>query len=110
MIARAKLLRGWLLSIVMVVVPHVVSVLLNGLALWILWAWFVVTTFYGASTLSIPQAMGLSIMTHLVLRESKFNDAKGDKTPMEVMADLWSRLILRPVLAVGLGWVVKQFM
>jgi hypothetical protein len=84
------------------------SVIWRGYALTVLWAWFVAPTF-GLPELAIAPAIGLSLVVRYLTHQS---DAV--KTPEgdfgERMAKACAYALLLPLLVLGIGWVVHQFM
>ena len=90
------------------VIPFiVVSAIMNGLALSILWDWFVVPLF-DVVRLSIPQAIGLAmIVSFLTYRSGATEKVQGKNWAL-----LSAMLIafLHPVLVVAIAWVVTWFL
>ncbi len=83
----------------------IVSTIINGWVISILWAWFVVPIF-ALPLLSIPQATGLGLLfnctNHQTIKEPK--DADTSLTEIVVTA------ILRPFLVLFIGWIVTWFL
>ena len=79
----------------------VVSAVINGLVLKVLWGWFMVTTF-GLPTLSISAAIGSMVVVDFLIAKTV-----KDEPPMsKVLAES----LLMPLIFLGMGWVVQLFM
>ncbi len=79
----------------------VCMVIFEGYALSILWGWFVVPTF-GAPELSIPVAIGIAIPIGMMTKNiTPTQDGKA--------GEQFAQAILRPLFALGCGWIVLQF-
>jgi len=88
----------------------VISSLLNGWALKVLWSWFVAPVFQ-ISTISIVQAIGLSLVFSLMQSSSRTsNNANSDKSPMTLLFEAVFLAVVTPLFAVGFGWVVSLFL
>jgi hypothetical protein len=78
------------------------SAIVNGWILGILWAWFIIPVF-ALPALNIPQAIGLGMVVSYIT----FHYTKDEDTG-------WSRvvltLIMRPIVALGIGYIVTLFM
>ena len=83
----------------------IVSVLLEAWALTKLWGWFVVTTF-GAPSIGIAAAIGLSCLINLTHPVSSNQKDDGETN----WARVFGLTILRPLFAVFFGWIAYQFM
>jgi hypothetical protein len=80
----------------------------RGYALTVLWAWFVVPVFH-LPVLSIAPAIGLSlIVSFLTYQYDAKTPTDGDATDEFVRAAIGSFLL--PLAAIGIGWIVHQFM
>lgn len=86
----------------------VVLTVIRGWSLSILWAWFAVPAF-GIAPLSIPMAIGLTMLANLVVASPRNDsDTNGmDATDKMVQGFIFS--ISLSLVALGSGWVVKQF-
>jgi|SRR5579872_982799 len=95
---------GWTATIV---TSLVVSAVLNGYALSILWRWFIVPVFH-APPLAIPEAIGIGLMVeYLTHQVSADND--DDKTFSQRMAYGIPMAIFKPLWVLAIGWVVHLF-
>lgn len=74
---------------------------LNGFALSTLWAWFIVATF-GVPVLSIPVAIGVCMIAAFLTKQYH-KDEREEST-------VYVYNVLRPLGALGAGYVVKSFM
>lgn len=75
---------------------------LNGWVLSILWGWFIVPTF-AAPALSIPAAMGIAIAVGYMTSSTRGKDDR----------EKWDKIatpFVHPIVALGVGWIVKQFL
>ncbi len=88
----------------------VVSALLNGWVLSILWGWFIVPTF-GLPKLSVVTAIGIALTVHY-LTYQYHKEAKSEQD--DELGILFMRsflfVIFQPLLALMVGWVVHKFM
>lgn len=74
----------------------------QGLAVSILWDWYV--TPFGIDSISVPLAAGLCLLLSLMrMRSNRKHDSNADR--FEAIA---SHIIIPPV-AVFMGWVIKTF-
>ena len=82
--------------------------LMYGWAIQKLWLWFVVPVF-SLPSLTFPQAIGLGFLVRFMTTELENSDDK--PTGWEnAVARVVTTVILRPLIAVGTGWIVVQFM
>lgn len=95
-----------LLNFIGIVVWIIVSTLLRGYVLSVLWGWFVVEIFH-APTLSLPGALGIS--TLITLLTYQYNNHK----PPEEEKNSTGVSLLIPFIMNGLallsGWIYHQF-
>ncbi|HEY4515210.1 MAG TPA: hypothetical protein VJJ22_03585 [Candidatus Paceibacterota bacterium] len=80
----------------------VVTYLLNGAALMLLWGWFMVPTF-SLPSLSLSQAIGVGIVISFLAQPYIPKDEDGRNE--SIVHD-----IIVPFLATLIGWIVHQFM
>ena len=80
----------------------IMASLLNGVALKLLWGWFMIPTF-SLPAISLVQAMGIGIMIGFLTQQHipRDQDAKKEVFLFEVVS---------PVIAIVVGWVVHLFM
>lgn len=80
----------------------IVVYLLNGVALKLLWGWFMVPTF-GLPVISLVQALGIMIIISFLAHQHipMYKDFENEQ---------FFFLILIPVLAMAVGWIVHLFM
>lgn len=83
------------------------GVMWSGFALSKLWAWFLVPAL-GVPQLSIPAAIGLALVVSYMTYQNTNADEDKDTTERVINAALM--LALKPAIALGLGWVVAQWM
>ena len=80
---------------------------LNGWALSVLWGWFIVPTF-GASKLEIAPAIGLAMVVSFLTAKFQMQDEGGDAKRRLVTHSVF--VIIHPLLALAIGWIVQLFM
>mgnify|MGYP001605062305 CR=1 FL=1 len=82
------------------VIPwFLLAIVLNGVALKVLWGWFVVEVF-SLPALSIPNALGLSIIARLLTFQQSDHEEMG---PKRAVHERVLTAILWPLLAMALG-------
>lgn len=96
---------GWIVSYIVVVV---VSALLRGWTLTVLWAWFVMPTFK-LPAIGIAPALGISLVVGYLTRQD-FDVEQPKRTQGERFARAVGLALLSPALALAFGWVVHLFM
>lgn len=79
--------------------------ILSGYVLSILWAWFIVSTF-GLPLLTIPVAIGIMLVVSYLTKQADFNNSDREDYQMRVNVVM----IVKPLGALAVGWVVKFFM
>jgi hypothetical protein len=82
-IAALSVLRGWVLSII--------------------WGWFLVPL--GLPAIGIAQAIAISLIASFLTHQAGDKKREGKE-----IAELWAGLLLNPLLALGMAWIVKQFL
>jgi hypothetical protein len=85
-----------------VVALMIVASMLRGWALSTLWAWFAVPIF-GLPPLGIAQAIGISLTLGMITHQYVPTKEKDTAGPI-----LFS--LLMPLLAVGIGWIVRRWL
>ena len=84
-----------------VVATLVIATLLRGWVFSILWGWFAVPIF-GLPPLGIAQAIAVALIVSMLTHQyvpSKEKDTWGP----------WGAIFLTPLFALGIGWIVKQY-
>ena len=84
----------------------VVSSILSGWVLSVLWEWFVVPTF-SVSSLSIPVAIGISLVIGMLTKEGKPRDDK-KKDTYELVGEILGT-VFAPLVTLIVGWIVYSF-
>jgi len=83
------------------------AVILNAIALTVLWEWFIVP-FFSVSALTIPYAIGFALIVSIVVKDSKIEDKES-----KGLAYVLGMAIMLPLLRVGfallIGWIAVQF-
>ena len=85
----------------------VVSSIMNGWVLSILWGWFV-SPLFGLPTLEIAPAIGFALVVGLLTHQSEESNTKG-KDITELIAQSIGEGIFSPLLVLLVGWIVLQF-
>ena len=91
-----------LLQVLGFIALMVVTTTWRGYVLSLLWGWFMVPAF-GVPALSIPYAIGLSVICAMLAR-----DMKKDPDQPE-MAELIITALAAPLVFLAFGWVVRWF-
>lgn len=83
----------------------VASMVLNAFVVQYLWLWFVIPLF-GLSALSLIQAMGFGIVVAFMTKQPEvhYENLKKDSTSNTVVT------FLRPLMYLGIAWIVQLFM
>ena len=95
-------------AVALVVTAVVVGVTVRGWVLATMWVWFIVPIFHLPS-LTIPQAIGVSMVLALLTKDTASN-ADDKKSTAEKWAHAGATILVAPVVTLGLGWIVLQFM
>lgn len=77
------------------------SALVSGYVVSTLWGWFIVPVF-GIKALSIPQAIGLSLVTGYLTHQTMPEDTASTAAKI-------TNVILYPMFALGIGYVVHHW-
>jgi len=91
-------------GISIIAVTVIVSSLWSGFVLTKLWGWFIVPVF-NAPYLTIPQAIGLTIIITMLWSRSWSDSEDGDKS-----IELAVKAILAPAFSLLFGWIVSLFL
>lgn len=79
---------------------YIPAMLLSGLVFMWLWYWFIVP--FGVTALTLPWAMGISLLVSFAVFQYRKNDAKLTEIMLvNVLVNLW---------AWGIGWVISLCM
>lgn len=90
------------MKILLILALAIATVPLNGLALVLLWIWFIVPVFH-LPPLTVAQALGLSVTVTFVTSQYT---GKDDRNTSERVATI----LLKPLFALAFGWVVRLFL
>jgi hypothetical protein len=97
-----------ILAIIAVPVLLVMSSIINGFVLTVLWGWFVIPLF-SLPPLNIPQAIGISIIvSYLTHRKTETEDK--DEGFWTKIISIFLYIILYPALVLCIAWVVQLFL
>ena len=96
------------LGVVGLGVVLVLGTILNGIALSIMWGWFIVPVF-AAPPITVPAAIGLSIIIGYLTSDLSLKREVSEDTT-EAVIKLIMISILKPLAYLGFGYVVTLFM
>jgi len=88
----------------------VLSALVNGLVLSVLWRWFMVPIFH-MQVLTVAQAIGVCITLRSFTASA--SESSGDDEPFDVWGYIrraLTTIVMRPAVILGIGYVVKAFL
>lgn len=85
----------------------VVGAITRGIVLSILWRWFLVRQFH-IMAISSAEAIGLSLLIGMLVSASSSDSEKSDSV-MDALLKAMGVLIGAPLLTLGIGWIVLQF-
>jgi hypothetical protein len=95
----------------LVAVPALLALasILNGWVLVWLWRWFIIPTFH-LSDLSMAYAIGIALTITFLARQVEHCKHKDEDkgTGYQTVVAL-GEIVLRPLLALCIGWIVHQF-
>lgn len=77
----------------------IISIILNGFALSVLWGWFVAPAF-GLPELSVGYAMGIAVLIDMLNPTSQKPDS---------IEAVIANAVLRPIFTLIFGWLILQF-
>ena len=103
-----KTIFGCVGLIVSFVVLIVISAIMNGWALSILWSWFVVPVF-NVAKLSIPQAIGIGMVVSMLLNKYS-SESKKSEDLLESLFTAGFTSIFGPLMVLFIGWIVTLFL
>lgn len=83
----------------------VLGAILGGWALSVTWGWFMVPVF-GLPELSIVPAMGIALVIGYLTKSSGSSNKEGGEAIIEGIVHTF----VGPLLVVGIGWIILQFM
>ncbi len=92
---------------VLVVVTIIVSSLMNGWVLSILWDWFV-SPLFGLPPLSIAAAIGFSLVAGMLTKQETQSNNEGKETST-LIAEMIAKSVISPLVILLFGWVVNMF-
>lgn len=85
------------------------STVLRAWAIVTLWTWFIYPTWHIAIP-SKPAAVGLAILIAAIAPPRGDSEREPGRGTSEIFLDAYGALLLPPLFAVGLGWIVKSWM
>lgn len=81
---------------------------LNGWALSLMWAWFVIPVF-SLPSISIGQAIGIGMIASFCTWQNAAQDEDKDEDALVRFFKGVFLIIFRPLITVGIAFIVKQF-
>lgn len=81
---------------------------LNGWALSLMWAWFIIPVF-SLPSISIGQAIGIGMIASFVTWQQQAEDKTKDEDALVTFFRCVFLIIFRPLITVGIAYLVKQF-
>lgn len=95
--------------VILAIAVVVLGSVANGFVLSKLWEWFVAPTFE-LPLLSIPVAMGISVVVAMLTYQSSKSDKKSEsKSLNEAVIELILEVTLKPATTLLVGWIIYQF-
>ncbi len=91
-------------SVVLIVVA---GTIISGWALSVLWGWFIVPVF-DLPGLSIIQAIGIALIIGYI--KGKSPQRSDDRKASDKLIESIGYMFMMPLLSIGIGWIVLQFM
>ena len=79
----------------------------KGYVLSILWKWFIVA-FFGLPALTIPMAIGLTLIASFLTAQYYHNT--DDRDPWSKLGTAVGHEFFYPLVVLGIGWIVLQFL
>ena len=89
------------------VVIVVLSTLLNGWALSVIWNWFMPVIFH-LPALRLVEAMGIALTVAYLTHQ--YSDAQSKHDGWEAVGHAVVHTVVKPLLAVGIAWCIKSFL
>lgn len=75
----------------------------------VIWGWFVVPLF-GLPALDIWAAIGLSLVINYMWKTTPENNDENDDESMDRLIKVLGYCLVRPLIALGIGWIVFNAM
>lgn len=85
-----------------------INSVLSGLALSLLWAWFVVATF-SLPELNIPTAIGLALIVSYLTHQNIKQESDGREFG-EILFEGIIKGLMKPLWAILIGWIITLFL
>lgn len=89
------------------IITIVVSSVMNGWVLSILWGWFI-SPIFNVPNISVLAAIGLSLVAGM-LTTSNSSDGEKRKDTTDLIATVLSRAVISPLLTLFIGYIVNVF-
>ena len=93
-------------AVTLLVISVVGSVITTGLALSVLWSWYIVPIF-NAPQISIAQAYGIVLCFAVTQRYQPVDD---EQDSSKAILRLVTLVLIRPALLILSGWIIRGFM
>ena len=98
-----------LLGLIVFSILLVISAVITGFVLSVLWRWFIIPIF-SLPPLSIPQATGIAIIVEFLTTYQDQRQGEDDKGLTEKIIKSLFYAICYPMIILGLGWVIQLFL
>lgn len=94
--------------IVVAVGAVLISSIVSGFVISVLWGWFIAQTFH-LLILTVPQAIGLTLVVRFIVRTQLDNDTEKDKPLSEKITDFIALSVGMPLMVLGIGYIIHLF-
>jgi hypothetical protein len=86
-----------------------VGMIWRGYVFSILWDWFAVPAF-GLPALSLAMAIGIALLVNYATYRRVTVPTDPSKTEADKITDVLAHIITYPLIVLGMGWIVKQYL
>lgn len=87
----------------------VVSAILNGFVISVMWTWFVVPVFR-LPALSVVQSIGLAMIVSVFIKDSIASGKNNGDSASDIAVKVIVRVVVSPLLTLFIAWVVTLFL
>ena len=104
---------GYLIAVCVYPFMLMVNIIFGGFVVMQLWKWFVVPTFEWAVPLTMPYAIGISLVVgYLTYHKSSTTKSQRKEISDNILSEIWSDFMVAVIHATAIlliGWIVAQF-
>jgi hypothetical protein len=86
------------------------AVLVRAWVLVTLWEWFIVPVFIGAPVITLPVAIGISLIVGMFTQHLQTKTPDPQKSKAELVIESLSNAMIAPLVTLFFGWIALQFM